>query len=137
MRLTLVLVLLLHGLVVLAPDLRQIDGRLWEHHVYRFHRVRHDLRYRQIAKPLVVRGDYVPRRLAGTGGADRIFERCDVVVPQRALGIVGLANLPVPLRILQPLGKARELSFLADVQEEFQDRCAVVGSPVSNSRMRL
>ena len=26
------LVLLLHGPVVLAPDLRQIDGRLWERH---------------------------------------------------------------------------------------------------------
>src|SRR6516225_5426620 len=29
----LMLVLLLQGLVVLAPDLRQIDGRLWEPHV--------------------------------------------------------------------------------------------------------
>ena len=29
----LMLVLLLQGLVVLTPDLRQIDGRLWEPHV--------------------------------------------------------------------------------------------------------
>src|SRR5580704_6155878 len=68
-------------------------------HVERFHRVRHNLRHRQIAKPLVARGDYVPWRLAGTGGVDRILERCDVVVPKRALGIVGLADLPVPLRL--------------------------------------
>jgi hypothetical protein len=35
--------------VVFAPDLSQINGRLGKRHVERFHRVRHDLRHRQIA----------------------------------------------------------------------------------------
>ena len=46
-----------HGGVVFASDLSQINGRLGKRHVERFHRVRHDLRHRQIAKPLVVRRD--------------------------------------------------------------------------------
>src|SRR6516225_7500257 len=56
---------------------------------------------RQVAKPLAVRQDYVPWHLAGAGVADCVFERHDVITPQRSLGIVGLADLPVPLRILQ------------------------------------
>src|ERR1700738_168009 len=87
------------------------------------------LRYSQITKPLVIRRDHIPRRVASAGGIDRVLERRDVIVPQRPLEIVGLADLPVPLRILQPLGKARELFFLADIQEEFQDRGAIVGQP--------
>ena len=70
--------------------------------------------------------DDIPWRLVGAGGADRILECFDIIVPQRPLGIVGFADLSVPLRILQPVGKARELFFLADVQEEFQDRRPVV-----------
>src|SRR5271166_777013 len=122
-----IVLLLFDGGVIFAPDLGQVDRGRREGEAEIAHRVRHDLRHREIAKPLVVRWDHEPWRIAGAGGAHRVLERLDVLVPQRSLGIVGLADLPVARRVVEALRKARELLLLADVEEKFQDRSSVLG----------
>src|SRR5271166_6097356 len=71
--------------MVLPSDVGEVDGGRREGELELLHRVRHDLRHRKIAKPLVVRRDHVPRCLAGARGVHRVLERLDVVVPQRPL----------------------------------------------------
>jgi len=41
-------------------------------------------------------------------------------VPELALRIIGLADLPVAVGVLEAFREARKLLGLADVQEEFQ-----------------
>ena len=60
----------------------------------------------------------------GAGGADCILKRSKVIVPSLPLGIVGFANLPVTIWIFESFGEARELLFLADMQEKLEDRRA-------------
>ena len=88
--------------MVFAPDVFDVDprGRQFQPHVA--HGVRDDLRDSEVPKPLVVRRDDVPRRVARAGLLQGVLERGDVLRPELALGVVGLADLPVPRRIVQP-----------------------------------
>src|SRR5271166_3865848 len=116
-----------NGSMIFTPDVREVNRRRGEGEVEIGHCVRHDLRHREIAKPLVVRRDHVPRRLAGAGGVHRVLERLDVVVPQLPFGIIGFADLPVARRVIKALRETCELLLLADVEEEFEDRGPIFG----------
>src|SRR5580700_4381277 len=91
----LVLALLVRRRVVLSSYLGEIDRWLRELHAKLVHRICDNPRYRQIAKPFVIGRDHIPRRLARAGCGEGILECLDIVVPKRALGIVGFANFPI------------------------------------------
>ena len=61
----------------------------------------------------------------GAGAAQGVFIGRRVLRPKLPLGIIGLADLPVPRRIVQPPLEPPELFFRADVQEELEDVGAV------------
>ena len=65
--------------------------------------------------------------MLGAGCAHRVLERLDVVIPQRPFEIVGFADLPVAVRVIEALRETGELFLPADVQEEFEDSHAVFG----------
>ena len=60
-------------------------------------------------------------RILGARRTQGILISLHVIVPERALGVIGFADLPVAVRVFEPLGEAGELLLLADMQEEFQD----------------
>ena len=66
--------------------------------------------------------DHIPRRVTRAGRGEDILVRLHIIVPKRALGIIGFANFPIPGRIVKPARKSRELLLLADMQEEFYNR---------------
>ena len=113
--------------VILAPDFREIDRRLGIAEAEVVHRAGHDLRHCQVPEPLVVRRNDVPGRMLGAGRRHGVLEGRDVVVPQRALGIVRLADLPVACRILEAFGETGELRVAIDVQVKLEDRGLVLG----------
>ena len=110
------------GGVVLALNVGEVHGRLRQLHVHVLETLCDDLRDRQVAKPFVVRRDYKPGRVIRAGPAQHLLEGGDVVVPVRALLVVGFADLPLPGRIIQPLLKTGQLLFLGDVEEKLENR---------------
>src|SRR5262249_37067524 len=85
-------------------------------------RVRDDLRDGEIAKPLVVGRDDVPGRVLRARLLHGVLERLDVGGPELALGVVGLADLPVAPGVLEPLVEAGELLLRADMEVELSMR---------------
>ena len=75
---------------------------------------------RQIAEPLVVRGDDEPGRVLGAALRKRRFEGFGVVVPVRALRVVSFADLPVPGGVVDPRPEAFQLLVRIDVQIELE-----------------
>ena len=57
---------------------------------------------------------------------ERVFEGLGVGVPERALGVVALADLPVAGRIVDALLEAPQLLLGIDVEVELEDVGAVV-----------
>ena len=104
-----VLLRVAHRGVILAADVRDIDLRRRQLQSHVLHGVGDDLRHREIAEPFVVGRDDEPRRVLGARQRHGILVGRDVFRPQLALGIVALADLPVPRRIVEPLREAREL----------------------------
>jgi hypothetical protein len=86
-----------------------------------------DPRNHQVAEPLVVRRDDVPRRKLGAGVVDHAFISALVIGPQRAFGVVALADFPLPILVFQPHAEAFELLFGADVEEELEHARALFG----------
>src|SRR5436190_1691103 len=76
-------------------------------------------------EPFVVGGHDVPRRVLRCRVADRVLVGAHVVAPVRALLRVVRGELPVLLRLLEPLEEAALLLALRDVQEELPDDDAV------------
>src|SRR5207248_3249570 len=72
----------------------------------------------------------VPRRILSAGPRKRLLVGLHVLWPQRAIGVIGLADLPLALRILETLPEAVELLVLADVQEDLDDVCPAVDQVV-------
>ena len=103
---------------LLSPCRRQLE-------LHVLHRLGDDLRSRQVAEPLVIRRDDVPRRMRGAGFRQGLFIRFDVFRPQLALRVVRLADLPVAGGIVEPLLEALELLLGADMQEELENARAV------------
>jgi Formate/nitrite transporter len=74
-------VLLAHRRVVFSSDIGKIDGRFGKRHAKLLHCIGDDLRYGQIAKPLVVGGDHVPRRITRAGCSEGILESLHIFIP--------------------------------------------------------
>ena len=101
--------------MVLAPHRGDVDMGLRQLQVHLVHGIRDDLGDGEIAEPFVVGRNDVPWRVLRARPLHRFLERCDVVGPQGALGVVALADLPLPPGVLQPCFEALELLFGADV----------------------
>ena len=116
-----------HGGVILAPDLFDIDGRLRHLDVHGFQRRHDDLRYGNIAEPFVVRGDHEPRRLLCIAFGEDIVVCPFIVVPAFTLGVIRFADLPAFSGIIEPLLESLQLLILADVEKELENDGAVGG----------
>ncbi len=101
--------LLLESGVILAPDVGKVDRGWGEGELEPLHRVRHDLRNREVTKPLVVRRNDVPRRVFCTGRAHRVLERL-FVEERRRLKIIpnGFGEKPVLKLMFGALIRAAE-----------------------------
>src|ERR1700688_1162627 len=66
---------LLNGRMVLALYVNKVNRGRREGEAEIGHGVRDDLRHREIAEPLVVRRDHIPRRRVGAGCVNRVLER--------------------------------------------------------------
>src|SRR5262245_19932212 len=117
--------LLESGSMVLAPDRFEIDLRGGDLEVHVVQGVCDYLRNDQVAEPLPVGGNDVPGRFLGAGQPQCVLECLGIVVPQFALGIVAFADLPIPLRIIEPGSEALQLFLRADMEEELDDFHAV------------
>ncbi len=74
-------------------------------HLQRFQRVEHDLRKDEPGIFLVVGGNDMPRRMAGVRRAQAVFIRFHVILPAIPFRQIGLAELPVFLRIVNAFEK--------------------------------
>ena len=98
-------------------------------------RVAHDRRHRQVAEPLPVRRDDVPRRTRRRAScAQRVLVRGQVVVPVLALLEVAQRELPALRRVVVARLEALALLLLVDVQEELDDGRARRRSRSARSR---
>jgi hypothetical protein len=93
--------------VILPADIGEVHRRRRKRELEIVHRVSDHLRHCEIAEPLMIRRDHVPGGVLLAGRLDRILERLVVLVPERALGVVRLADLPVAMRIVEPLKRGR------------------------------
>src|ERR1700730_16235732 len=73
--------LLLHGSVIPARDVCQIDRGLGEGHVELLEALHDDARDREVARPFVVSRDDEPGSVFRAGRFHRVLEGGDVVVP--------------------------------------------------------
>src|SRR5512135_19699 len=103
---------------LLRPELRvaQVEAR---------HRLDDRRGNRQPAEPLVVRRHHVPRRVGGCRMADHVLVGLHVFLPVAALAHVRGRELPVLVRVVQPLEKAPFLLGARHVQEELEEQEAV------------
>ena len=112
--------------MILAPDLCEIDGGLGVFQLHPLHGVEDDPGHGKVAERLGVARNGEPGRVLGRGALQRLVEGGEVVVEVGALLVVGIADLPLPVRVVEPLGKAPQLLLLRDDQAELEDRGAVL-----------
>jgi len=117
---------LLDDRVILLLDLVDVDRRRGEFHAQGLQGLGDDPGDGKIAEPLVVRGDDEPGGVLGAAFVQCVLEGLGVGVPERALGVVPLADLPVPGGVLDTDLEAFELFGGVDVEIELQDMGAVV-----------
>ena len=101
--------------VILAPDFSEIDGGFRVGHVKIVDCIGDDLRQRQIAEPFMVSRNDEPGRATRARGVQSILERHNVIVTERTFGVIGPANFPVAIRIVEALLEARDLLLIADM----------------------
>jgi len=114
--------------VILPANQFYVDRRLGHLHVEIFHRGAHDLRDRQVSEPFVIRRDDVPRRIFLAGLREHVLIGFHVVVPEFALFVVTIADLPVVRFIVQSRAESHELLFRADVQVELDHMRVVLSA---------
>ena len=95
-----------------------------------FHCCCHDPGDQGSADPLVISRDDVPGSPLGARGTDRFFVSLHVVIPEGSFGDIGRRELPVLLRVLEPLDQPLALLLFGDVQEKLEDQGAVAAEVV-------
>jgi hypothetical protein len=117
----------LSGLVIFSADIGEVDGGFGELDAEVFHGLNDDLRDGEVAKPFVIGGDDIPRRMFGAALVEDVFVSGLVAGPVFALGVIGFADFPAAGGIVEALFEAVELFLFADVEVEFEDVGAVGG----------
>ena len=74
----------------------------------------------------MIGGHHEPWRVVGAAGVDCVFVGMLIVVPEGALAIIRLVDLPMSRRILQAFFETLELLVGTDMEEEFEDMHIVV-----------
>src|SRR5579871_4724677 len=108
------------------PHRGRIHGRGGVAEVHRGEGVHQDPGDHEVAVPLVVGGDEVPRGPRRARPPEHLGVGGLVVVPERPFVEVRLAELPVLRRVVDPLLEAPPLFLGAHVEEELQHRRALV-----------
>ena len=99
------------GGVVLAANLFNVDRRLWIFHVQRFKVLDDNARDGQIAEPFVIGRNDEPGRMRRAATGERVFIGGHIILPESALLIVGLADLPVFGGVVETILEALQLFF--------------------------
>src|SRR4051812_21235207 len=105
-------------LQLLEGELLEVFLRLGPARGEGFERGRHGPGDDDVAVPLVVGGDYQPRRPRRAGRVDGVLVGLLVVVPMAALAHVVGRELVVLALEFQALAEALQLRILGDVEEE-------------------
>src|SRR5208283_1885991 len=113
--------LLLLRRMILATNRGNVHLRRRQLQIHVFQGVGDDCGDSEIAEPLVVGRDYKPRGMLGARPFHGFLERRDIVRPQLALRIVGLADFPMARRIVKPPLEALELLGGADMKIELEN----------------
>src|SRR6266436_4080483 len=103
------------------PDRGDVDRRFRHLHPDILERRADDLRDREIAEPFVIRRNDIPGRVLGGELPQYVLIGGYIVIPEVALLVVCIADLPSPCRIVETLLETLQLLFLGDVEEEFDD----------------
>ena len=82
--------------VEFAANIGDIHVRRRKCQTHFLHRIRDDLRYSQIAEPLVVCRNYVPGRVLSARFCYGVFISIHIFWPKGALGVVTFTDLPLP-----------------------------------------
>src|SRR3989441_12683416 len=89
-------------------DSAEVDRRLGKMHVEGFECLDQDLRHGEVAKPLLIGRNDVPRRFLCIASRDGVVVRALVVLPSFSLFEIGQRHFPLARRVLQPaLGTPR------------------------------
>ncbi len=106
--------------MILAPNVLDVYRGLRKFQVQPLQVFHDDPRYRQVSEPLVIRRDDKPGRVVSTATRQRVLVCSRVVAPELPLFVVGLANLPTLIRLLEPVCESLQLFVFGDVQVELQ-----------------
>ena len=112
--------------MIFAPNVRDVHGWLRELHVHIFHRLDNDFRNSKVPEPFVIRRNDEPRSVFSAGLVKHILERLRVVIPESAFLVVGVTDLPLTRRVIQPLLESGKLFLFRDVQKKFENCRAVL-----------
>ena len=89
--------------MVLAADVFDVHSGLGVLHVQRLEMLDNNARDGKVAEPLVVRWNDEPRRVCGAAAREGFFVGRDIIVPESAFLVVGLADFPLPGRVVEAL----------------------------------
>src|ERR1700720_3634237 len=112
---------------LLDLDLAQVDGRLAVVQLHALESLRQHRGDDQVAVPLLVGRHHEPGRHTGRGAGDRFLVSCHEGVPALAIVEVRGAELPALLGVGEPFQQPPALLVAVDVEEELEDRGAVLG----------
>ena len=111
--------------MIFTTNLCEIHSWFGQLHVHLFHLPDDDLRNSQIAKPLMIRGDYKPGGIPGARLSSTCLESLYVITPVFAFFVIRVADLPLAIRVIQSLLKPGQLFLFRNMQEKFENRCVV------------
>ncbi len=117
--------MLLRG-VILFANVLDIHRRRRKRHLQSFQVLHDDPGDGEVPEPLVVGGDNKPGGVLGAATGERVLVSRRVVVPVRSLLVIGLADLPLLGRVVEPILEAFQLLAFGDVQEELEDMGVVL-----------
>ena len=123
----LVLVLLDLCRMVSETNRLKISRGFWNLEFHLIERIDENAGNGEIPKPFVIGWNNIPWRVRRGRLAYRIFEGRGISRPVFALGIIGIAYFPIPMRVLESFLEPGKLLFWTDVQIELEHACARLG----------
>src|SRR5271157_2131901 len=107
--------------MILFANVLDIHRRRGESQLQPFQVLHDDPAHGEVPEPLVVGRDNEPRGMLGAATGECILVSRRVVAPGRSLLVIGLADLPLLGRVVEPVLEALQLLPFGDVQVELED----------------
>ena len=112
--------------MILFANVLDIHRRRRERHLQPFQVLHDDPGHGEVPEPLVVGRDNEPGGMLGAATGECILVSRRVVVPVGSLLVIGLADLPLLGRVVEPILEAFQLLPFGDVQVELEDMGVVL-----------